>query len=85
MVSGIILLLLPKKKKYTSLGGIDGLIKDLNLTRSIAGKNIEFRGRGRIEGTVDLGEGKNTLKIAEQITGQYGTNIVLGPYAKLKI
>ena len=32
----------------------------------------------------NLGEGKNTLKIAEQITGQYGTNIVLGPYAKLK-
>ena len=73
-----------EEKKYTSLGGVDGLIKDLNLTRSIAGKNIEFRGRGRIEGTVDLGEGKNTLKIAEQITGQYGTNIVLGPYAKLK-
>ena len=73
-----------EEKKYTSLGGVDGLIKDLDLTRSIAGKNIEFRGRGRIEGTVDLGEGKNTLKIAEQITGQYGTNIVLGPYAKLK-
>ena len=72
------------EKKYISLGGVDGLIKDLDLTRSIAGKNIEFRGRGRIEGTVDLGEGKNTLKIAEQITGQYGTNIVLGPYAKLK-
>ena len=72
------------EKKYVSLGGVDGLIKDLDLTRSIAGKNIEFRGRGRIEGTVDLGEGKNTLKIAEQITGQYGTNIVLGPYAKLK-
>ena len=71
----------PEQRKYV---GLNGLIKDLDLTRSIAGKNIEFRGRGRIEGTVDLGEGKNTLKIAEQITGQYGTNIVLGPYAKLK-
>ena len=71
----------PEQRKYV---GLNGLIKDLDLTRSIAGKNIEFRGRGRIEGTIDLGEGKNTLKIAEQITGQYGTNIVLGPYAKLK-
>ena len=56
----------PEQRKYV---GLNGLIKDLDLTRSIAGKNIEFRGRGRIEGTVDLGEGKNTLKIAEQITG----------------
>ena len=73
-----------EQKKYVNLGGVDGLIKDLDLTRSIAGKNIEFRGIGRIEGTVDLGKGKNTLKIAEQITGQYGTSITLGPYAKLK-
>ena len=71
----------PEQRKYT---GLNGLIKDLELTRSIAGKNVEFRGIGRIEGTVDLGEGKNTLKIAEQITGQYGTNITLGAYAKLK-
>ena len=71
----------PEQRKYV---GLNGLIKDLDLTRSIAGKNIEFRGIGRIEGTVDLGEGKNTLKIAEQITGQYGTNITLGAYAKLK-
>ena len=74
----------PEQKKYLNLGGVDGLIKDLDLTRSIAGKNIEFRGIGRIEGTVDLGEGKNVLKIAEQATGQYGTNITLGAYAKLK-
>ncbi|WP_339008597.1 autotransporter outer membrane beta-barrel domain-containing protein [Fusobacterium animalis] len=71
----------PEQRKYA---GLNGLIKDLDLTRSIAGKNIEFRGIGRIEGTVDLGEGKNTLKIAEQITGQYGTNITLGAYAKFK-
>ena len=73
-----------EQKKYVNLGGVDGLIKDLDLTRSIAGKNVELRGIGRIEGTVDLGKGKNTLKIAEQITGQYGTSITLGPYAKLK-
>ena len=71
----------PEQRKYV---GLNGLIKDLELTRSITGKNIEFRGIGRIEGTVDLGEGKNTLKIAEQMTGQYGTNITLGAYAKLK-
>ena len=71
----------PEQRKYV---GLNGLIKDLDLTRSIAGKNIEFRGIGRIEGTVDLGEGKNTLTIAEQATGQYGTNITLGAYAKLK-
>jgi len=72
----------PEQKKYVALK--DRILQDLLFTRSIAGKNIEFRGRGRIEGTIDLGEGKNTLKIAEQKTGQYGTNIVLGPYAKLK-
>ena len=72
----------PEQKKYVLLK--DMFIQDLDLTRSIAGKNIEFRGIGRIEGTVDLGEGKNTLKIAEQMTGQYGTNITLGAYAKLK-
>lgn len=71
----------PEQRKYV---GLNGLMKDLDLTRSIAGKNIEFRGIGRIEGTVDLGEGKNTLKIAEQMTGQYGTSITLGAYAKLK-
>ena len=71
----------PEQRKYV---GLNGLIKDLDLTRSIAGKNIEFRGIGRIEGTVDLGEGKNTLTIAEQATGQYGTSITLGAYAKLK-
>ena len=71
----------PEQRKYV---GLNGLIKDLDLTRSIAGKNIEFRGIGRIEGTVDLGEGKNTLTIAEQATGQYGTNITLGAYTKLK-
>ena len=72
----------PEEKKYVALK--DRILQDLLFTRSIAGKNIEFRGIGRIEGTVDLGEGKNTLKIAEQITGQYGTNITLGAYAKLK-
>lgn len=72
----------PKQKKYVALK--DRILQDLLFTRSIAGKNIEFRGIGRIEGTVDLGEGKNTLKIAEQMTGQYGTNITLGAYAKLK-
>ncbi|WP_335997086.1 autotransporter domain-containing protein [Fusobacterium polymorphum] len=72
----------PEEKKYVALK--DRILQDLLFTRSIAGKNIEFRGIGRIEGTVDLGEGKNTLKIAEQMTGQYGTNITLGAYAKLK-
>ena len=72
----------PEEKKYVLLK--DRILQDLLFTRSIAGKNIEFRGIGRIEGTVDLGEGKNTLKIAEQMTGQYGTSITLGAYAKLK-
>lgn len=71
----------PEQRKYV---GLNGLIKDLDLTRSIAGKNIEFRGIGRIEGTVDLGQGKNKLIITEQVTGKYGTNITLGAYAKLK-
>ncbi len=72
----------PEQKKYVALK--DRILQDLLFTRSIAGKNIEFRGIGRIEGTVDLGEGKNKLTITEQVTGKYGTNITLGAYAKLK-
>lgn len=48
------------------------------------GKDIEFRGKGRIDGEINLGSGKNILTIKEQFTGKYGTNIILGPYAKLK-
>lgn len=48
------------------------------------GKNIEFRGKGRINGEINLGEGSNHLIISEQFTGKYGTNVILGPYAKLK-
>ncbi|EIJ69525.1 hypothetical protein HMPREF1049_2040 [Fusobacterium necrophorum subsp. funduliforme ATCC 51357] len=54
------------------------------LIRKYLGKNVEFRGQGRIEGTVDLGEGNNELTIKEQFTGRYGTNIILGPKAALK-
>ena len=32
------------------------------LIRKYLGKNVEFRGQGRIEGTVDLGEGNNILR-----------------------
>lgn len=79
------------KKKYGFLGtwGSKGKwenfkfdLKRISMKR--IGKNVEFRGKGRINGTVDLGEGDNHLTITEQLTGKYGTNIVLGPYAKLK-
>ena len=51
-----------EEKKYTSLGGVDGLIKDLNLTRSIAGKILNLEEEEEQKELVDLGEGKNTLK-----------------------
>lgn len=60
------------------------VIRDADIVRNLLGKNVEFRGRGRIEGTIDLGEGDNELTIQEQMTGRYGTNIILGPYSKLK-
>lgn len=62
------------------------LIEDkLNYTAdSSMGKDIEFRGKGRIDGEINLGSGKNILTIKEQFTGKYGTNIILGAYAKLK-
>lgn len=63
---------------------LDRVIKDSEIIRNLLGKNIEFRGRGRVEGTIDLGEGDNELTITEQFTGRYGTNIILGPYSKLK-
>lgn len=58
-------------------------IKDSHILLEKTGKNIEFRGRGRIEGTIDLGEGENELSIIKQASGRYGTNIILGPNAKL--
>lgn len=68
-----------KWRKWT-----DRIISDGNLVLEKESKNIEFRGKGRVEGTIDLGEGYNKLRITEQFTGKYGTNIILGPYAKLK-
>ena len=62
---------------------LDRVLQDSKIIRDLLGKNIEFRGRGRIEGTIDLGEGSNQIEIEEQFTGRYGTNIILGPYAKI--
>lgn len=59
-------------------------VKNKDIVKKYLGKNVEFRGQGRIDGTIDLGDGNNELIIAEQFTGKYGTNIILGPRAKLK-
>jgi len=67
------------EKKYNGK-----IIENKKIYLEKKGKDIEFRGRGRIEGTVDLGEGDNHLTIAEAFTGRYGTNIILGAEAKLK-
>lgn len=68
-----------KWRKWT-----DRIIPDKNLVIEKEAKSIEFRGKGRVNGTIDLGSGYNKLIITEQFTGKYGTNIILGPYAKLK-
>lgn len=68
-----------KWRKWT-----DRVISDKNLVIEKEAKSIEFRGKGRVNGTIDLGSGYNKLIITEQFTGKYGTNIILGPYAKLK-
>ncbi|PHI07833.1 autotransporter domain-containing protein [Fusobacterium polymorphum] len=62
---------------------LDRVLQDSKIIRNLLGKNIQFRGRGRIEGTIDLGEGSNQIEIEEQFTGRYGTNVILGPYAKI--
>lgn len=68
-----------KDKKWLKIA-----IANKNLIRKYLGKNVEFRGQGRIDGIVDLGGGHNQLTIQEQFTGRYGTNIILGPRAALK-
>ncbi len=68
-----------KDKKWLKVA-----IANKDLIRKYLGKNVEFRGQGRIDGVVDLGEGHNQLTIQEQFTGRYGTNIILGPKAALK-
>lgn len=68
-----------EQKKWTDL-----IIADKDIFIEKEAKRIEFRGKGRIEGTVDLGSGFNTVRITEELTGKYGTNITLGPYAKLQ-
>lgn len=67
------------EKKWT-----EKVVSGSTLIRDLLGKRVEFRGKGKVEGTIDLGEGNNELIIAEQFTGRYGTNIILGPYSKLK-
>ena len=62
---------------------LDRVVQDSKIIKDLLGKNIQFRGRGRIEGTIDLGEGSNQIEIEEQFTGRYGTNVILGPYAKI--
>lgn len=66
-------------KKY-----ISKIIKDSDILIYKASKNIEFRGKGRVDGTIDLGLGENYLTIAEQFTGNYGTNITFGSNVVLK-
>lgn len=65
--------------KYKESGIDDKLIIVNNL-----GKNVEFRGRGTILGTVDLGEGYNELSIGGNLTGRYGTNIIMGADSSFK-
>lgn len=72
------------KKEDSCSKWMEYVVKNSDITVEYTGKNIEFRGQGRIEGTVDLGDGHNVLTIQEQYTGKYGTNIILGPEAKLK-
>ncbi|MDK4491925.1 hypothetical protein MVQ15_08095, partial [Fusobacterium necrophorum] len=67
------------KDKYEKSGIDDKLIIVNNL-----GKNVEFRGRGTILGTVDLGEGYNELSIGGNLTGRYGTNIIMGADSSFK-
>ena len=74
----------PEEKEAIWRKWTDRILSDKNLILEIESKNIEFRGKGRVDGTIDLGEGYNKLRITEQFTGKYGTNIILGPYAKLK-
>ncbi|WP_300342564.1 autotransporter domain-containing protein [Fusobacterium sp.] len=62
----------------------DFVIADKDIFIEKESKRIEFRGKGRIEGTVDMGSGFNKIRITEELTGKYGTNITLGAYAKLK-
>ena len=50
----------------------------------IASKSIDLRGQGRVNGTIDLGQGNNTIMVSEPTTGEYGTNLIFGPYAVLK-
>lgn len=70
------------EKKWTE--HLKLIIKDDSLISEVTTKNIEFRGKGRINGVVDFGEGYNKITITEQFSGQFGTNIILGPNAALK-
>lgn len=60
------------------------IVKNDALTSEVTTKNIELRGKGRINGTVDLGDGYNKITITEHLSGEFGTNIILGPEATLK-
>lgn len=81
---------IPKKYGFYKWGNgeerkwTDYVIGAGELIDGILGKNVELRGKGKIDGIIDLGEGSNKLTITEQFTGKYGTNVILGPYSQLK-
>ncbi len=58
-----------------------------NISGITGKKEIRFGGQGRVNGSIDLGKGYNTLIVGEsdkEYTGKYGTNIILGANVKLK-
>lgn len=57
---------------------------DSNVILSNKSKKLNLVGQGRINGTVNMGQGFNTLVITEPGTGKYGSNIIFGPYSKLE-
>lgn len=74
-------LLIKKKEFYNKY---KAALLDSNVILSTKGKKLDLVGQGRINGTVNMGEGFNTLTITEPGTGKYGSNIIFGPYSKLE-
>lgn len=65
----------------------DPKTKDTQLSRlrlETMAKKIQFNGRGRIEGDIDLGLGENRILLEPPTSGEFGTSIILGPYVNIR-
>lgn len=74
-------LLVGKKDFYNKSKAV---LLNSDIEATFKSKKLTLFGQGRVDGTIDMGDGFNRLVITEPTLGKYGSNIIFGPYSQLK-